>query len=296
MHQRSTWIGLALLLLAMLSGCSAQPNTPEEATATVQTFMQARVAGDAAALHAMLTARAETAISRSQVSRHVEGIRVSYTGLGSPSAVEPGVVRIPVRNLQLAGPERTVQWPESWLTLRYEGDRWRVAWAEPLFDEAANAFMNDLLTDQLKLGHAIVAIDPYHYRGYLELHFAYRDLQRYREAEVAIREALRKATTAQEPDGYDALARFQLVVNAPGEALATARRALELAAPLVPDTYSVKWQADTLVAAGRAALAAGDRTTAEAYANQAAGLDPANASLSVFRHRLTAQPGAVPGR
>ncbi|MFZ5814654.1 MAG: hypothetical protein ACOY93_05070 [Bacillota bacterium] len=294
MRQRIPWAALVLVMLTLLGGCGGQPATPEAAAGVARAFMDARVAGDAGSITALLTARAQQAIPRSLVSRHLERAQVSYGGLGEPSSIEEGVVRIPVRELKLVEGDRTIQWPERWLTLRYEGERWRVAWVEPLFDEAMEAFMNNMLTDQLELGHQIVAIDPYHYRGYLELHFAYRDLQRYREAEVAIREALLRATPAEEPDAYDAMARFKLAIKAPAEALAYARRALELAGPFTPETYPARWQADTLVVAGRAALAMGDRAAAEEYASQAAAVDPESAALAIFRHQLAEKPGGPP--
>lgn len=282
------------LLLTLLSGCRTAPATPEAAAEVALAFMEARIAGNAAAVESILTARARREISRSLISRHFEEAQASFAGLGSPSAVEPGVVRIPVRDLTLTDRERSIRWPETWLTLRYEGERWRVAWAEPLFDLASQAYQNDRLVDERNLGHAIVAIDPYHYRGYLELHFAYRDLKRYREAEVAINNALERATPVQKPDVHDAMARFKLQINAPGEALTHARQAIDLASPHIPNTYSTRWQVDTLVVAARAALGVGDRAAAEALASQAAGLDPENADLAIFRHQLAATPPPAP--
>lgn len=294
MRQRIFLALLLPVLLTLLSGCRATPSTPEAAAEAALAFMEARVAGNAAAVEGLLTVRAGREISRSQISRHFEETQASFGGLGSPSTVEPGVVRIPVRDLTLTSRERSILWPESWLTLHYEGERWRVAWAEPLFDVAAQAYQNDRLVDERDLGHAIVGIDPYHYRGYLELHFAYRDLKRYREAEVAINAALERATPVQKPDVHDAMARFKLQINAPGEAVSHARQALDLASPYIPNTYSIRWQADTLVVAARAALGIGDRASAEALVSQAAALDPENADLAIFRHQFVATPPPPP--
>lgn len=288
MRRQIAWMASLLLLLTLLlSGCAAEPATPEAAAATARAFMLARVSGDAGAVEALMTSRALRATSQEQI-RLLLRPTTTFDGLGSPTEVEPGVVRIPVQGLTLTSPERSVRWPESWLTLRREGDRWRVAWAEPLMYEATQSYMNGLYN--VDLGHEIVAIDPYHYRGYLELHFVYRGLKRYREAEVAINSAMERATAAQLPDVHDAMARFKLTINAPGEALAHARRALELAAPYVPATYSARWQADTLVVAGRAALASHDQAAAAALAGEAAALDPDNANLAIFRHQLAAKP------
>lgn len=270
MPQRLPWIALLLLLPTLLTGCGQEPPTPEASAAAARAFMQARVNGNAARVYEMLTTRAQKSVTRSRVSGYLSAAETTFADLGSPQEVEPGVVRIAVKNLALIGRERTVRWPEAWLTLRYESNHWRVAWAEPLFAEAAQAYQNAQFLDELKLGHEIVAIDPYHYRGYLELHFAYRELARMREAEAALNTALARTTPAQQPDAHDAMARFKLELGDPNGALAHARRALELAGPYVPGTYSVRWQADTLVVAGRAALAANDRATAEAMAGQAA--------------------------
>lgn len=294
MRNRGPWPLLLLLLLLLAAGCSKVPATPEAAADAARAFLQARVDDNAAATHSMLTTRAQKAISRSLLSSYFEQIETSYSDLGSPREAEPDLVRIPVRNLTLASPQRTVRWPEVWLTLRYEGNRWKVAWTEPLFDEAFQAYQNGLFLDQLNLAGEMVRIDPYHYRGHLELHFAYQGLKRPREAEVAIRTALQRATPAQLPDVYDAFARFMLAINAPTQAFEHARRALELAQPFAPDTYSPRWQADTLVVAGRAALAVNDRANAEAMATQAAALDPENANLAMFRHQLAATPSTAP--
>lgn len=295
MRRRGLWPLLLLLLLA--AGCSTEPATPEAAAAAARTFIQARVEGNAATVHALLTARAQESIARSQVSSLLDQAEATYGDLGSPQEVEPGLVRIAVRGLRLVSPQRTVRWPESWLTLRYEENRWRVAWAEPLFYEASQAYQNGFFLDQLNLGHEIVAIDPYHYRGHLELYYAYQGLARYREAELALNSALQNATPIEQPDVYDAMARFKLQINAPAQALAHASRALELAQPYSPDTYSPRWQADVLVVAGRAALALNDRTSAAALASQAASIDPDNAPLAMFRHQLAAPPPApIPAR
>lgn len=284
-------IGLLMLLLitllsAVLSGCSKQPNSAEAALATARSFMQARVAGNSRAAHALLTPAARKAITLRQVDATFQAARATYGSLGTPQVVEPGVIRVPVKELVLAEPDRQVHWPERWLTLQHDGESWQVAWAEPLFTQAAQAYRNDLAADALRHAKAILAIDRHHYRGHLELHFAYRGQKRYREAEVALQAALELATPAEKADVHDAFARFQLAIGAPAGAITHAQQALELAAPYGPDTYSARWQADTLVVAARAALALGDRATAEALANDAATRDPENATLAIFHHRL----------
>lgn len=294
MRRRVPVTALFLLILTLLSGCGGQPATPEAAAETARAFMEARAGGNGTEVHAMLTARAQKAMSRSLVSRYLQRTRASFAGMGSPQEAEPGLVRIPVRDLALESRERTVRWPDAWLTLRREGKRWQVAWTEPLVDEATEAYYNDQILEQLTLAQQMVAIDPYHYRGHLELHFAYRELKRLREAEMAITTALERATPAQRPSVHDAFARFKLLVNSPSAALTHARQALDLAAPHIPGTYTVQWQADTLVVAGRAALAVGDRTAAETLAGQAAALDSNNSSLAVFRHQLAAKPSPPP--
>lgn len=279
-------IGLLVLLLLLLSGCAKQPNSTEAALATARNFMQARVAGNSRSAHALLTPAARKAITARQVDGLFEATRATYGSLGTPQVLEPGVVRIPVKELVLNEPDRQVRWPERWLTLQHDGESWQVAWAEPLFGPATQAYHNDQAAEALRLAQAIVAIDPHHYRGHLERHFAYRGLKRHREAELALQTALELATPAEKPDVHDAWARFQLAIGAPAGALSHAQQALELAVSH-SDTYSARWQADCLIVAARAALQLCDRATAEALASDAAARDPENATLAIFRHRLT---------
>src|SRR5690606_24633042 len=114
-------------------------------------------------------------------------------------------------------------------------------------------------------------------------------LGRIRQAEHALNAAWARATGAQRADVMAARARFKLAIGAPAEALALAREALSLARPYAPGTYSASWQAETLIVGARAALALGDREAAQALADEAAELDPANAALAVFRYQLAAE-------
>jgi tetratricopeptide (TPR) repeat protein len=138
--------------------------------------------------------------------------------------------------------------------------------------------------------HTIIDIDPYHYRGYLEEHFAYRGLQRLREAELAVLRAIQLATPVQQPDAYDAMARFKLNLKAPADAATFAQKALNVASPYIPATYSTRWEADTLVVLGRAQFAQGDRAGAEQTAKRASELDPFNGTLAIFRFTLNPPP------
>ncbi len=276
---------LAFLLLLVLSGCSGEPATPEAAAASARAFLSARAAGDSGAVYAALEERAQSAMTRSLVAEYMDDVTATFGDIGTPVEVEPSLVRIPIKDLILTDEGRSIRWPEVWLTMAYEG-KWRVAWAEPLFRDAAQAYQNDLVVEQLSLARKSISIDPYHYRGYLELHFAYRDLKRYREAEVALADALDRATPAELPVVHDTFARFKLLLNQPADGLAHARQALSLAATFSPETYPSEWTADTLVVAGRAALALNDQATAGEYAAQAATLDPENASLAVFQYQM----------
>jgi len=276
----------ALFALLLPAGCGAPPNTPEGAATAALGFLNARMEGDARAAYAQLTARAQKLIPLEKVSRLFQETEISYENVGQPWQVDTGVVRVPVRNVVIKEPGRIIHWPEIWLTLRWEDERWRVAWAEPLFADAALAYFNSRYSEGLELAESIIAIDPYHYRGYLEQHFLYRSLKQHREADAAMGSALHYATPVELPAVLDARARFKLDLNAPAEALEHAREALERARPYIPSTYSYNWQADTLVVAARAAMAMGDSALAAAFADEAAAVDPANATLAVFRQQL----------
>lgn len=277
---------VVLFALLLSAGCGTPPRSPEGAVDAARGFLNLRMAGDARTAHAQLTARAQKLISVQDVSRVFQETEISFEDLGQPWEVDVDVVRVPVRNLVIVEGERIVQWPEVWLTLRYEAERWRVAWAEPLFDEAAQAYFNSQYGQGLELAESIIAIDPYHYRGYLEQHFIYRSLEQLREADAALASALEYATPVELPAVLDARARFKLQLNVPDDALEHAREALERARPYIPSTYSYRWQADTLVVAARAAMALGDRALAGNFAEQAAAVDPTNATLAVFRQQL----------
>lgn len=277
---------VALSALLLPAGCGNPPGSLEGAATVALGFLNARMDGDARRAYAQLTARTQRLISLEEVSRLFAETQIRYGELGQPWQVDTGVVRVPVRDLVITEPGRTIRWPEVWLTLRYEDERWRVAWAEPLFDDATQAYFNSRFSEGLELSESIISIDPYHYRGYLEQHFIYRSLKQYREADAALGNALFYATPVELPAVLDAQARFKLDLNAPAEALEHALDALERARPYIPDTYSHRWQADTLIVAARAALALGDSAGAAAFAEQAAAADPTNASLAVFQWQL----------
>jgi len=295
MSQWTRWILALLLPLILLSGCGSEPVTAEAAVASARAFLKARVAGDAGTVYAALATRAQEAMTPEIVANYLQQMDTSFGEVGTPVEVEPGLLRVPVKDLVLTDEGRSIRWSESWLTLIHEGE-WRIAWAEPLHWEAEQAYHNDLLVEELDLARRSIAVDPYHYRGYLELHFAYRELKRFREAEVALVEALTYATPAELPVVHDATARFKLVLKQPGEGLTHAQTALSLAAPYMPDTYSPRWQADSLVVAGRAALALNDPAAAEQYAAQAEALDPQNSSLALLRYQLATTPSPSTGQ
>ncbi len=273
-------------LALLLAACSPMEKTPEAALAVAQEFLQARSTDDAAALHALLTAPAQEAISRATVARYLEGEEIAFRSLGTPVEPRPDWLQVPVYNLTITGPGKRVRWPDVLLTLHYDGARWRVAWADPLMYRAHQAYDNGEFAEALRLGRTIAAIDPFHYRGYLEQHFAYRGMNRPREAEWALLRAMEAATPYQEPDVHDAWARFKLALGHPEDGLTHAQAALDKAAPYIPFLYSRRWQVDTMVVKGRCLLALGDREGAEALVQEALKLDPENGPLAIFRHQL----------
>lgn len=276
-------VGMVTLLLA---GCSAQPATPEAAASAARAFLEARAQHDAAAVYNLLSERTQKLLSQAEVTSVVRRESVAYSAIGAPQAVEGQRVRVPVTDLVVTTPERTVRMPEVRLTLEYNGKRWGVAWVEPVADKALLAYQNSRYGDELDLAYAMADMDPYHYRGALEAHFAYRGLKRLREAEVAITHARELALPSQAPDVEESFARFKLSLGQPLDAVPLAQHALELAAPYTPDLYSQRWNADTWVLVGHALLAAGDRAGAENAAKQAEALDPQNAELAMLRYNL----------
>ncbi len=281
---------LSLGLLAILAGCGAAPQTPDAALPAAREFLNARVKGNATAMYDLLTEAARKAMDRPTVAAWVRGESVAYDGLGAPIARDTGWVQVPVLGLVIKRGGDTVRWPEVRLTLRHNGDQWLVAWADPLMASATLAYGRSAYTEQFQVGRTITGIDPYHYRGYLEQHFAERGLKRYREAEMWLIRARERALGSQLADVDDAWARFKLELGQPADAAIAAQRSLDNAAAYIPETYSRRWQADTIVVLGRALLAAGDRTRAEAAAKQAAEIDPLNGTLAIFRQQLAAPP------
>nr|PZN73677.1 MAG: hypothetical protein DIU55_02420 [Bacillota bacterium] len=283
------WLVVLGIVLALLTGCARVEPTAEAAAAAAQAFMESLAAGDFDRVWNALTPEAQRRMGTAPVAAYLDDHQVTFAAVDAAREVEPGVMRVAVRGVAVRDPGRTVEWPEWWLTLRWEEDRWAVAWAEPLFEPALSAYHNTDYPEQLDLARDIVAIDPHHYRGHLELHYAFRGLGRIRQAEHALNAAWARATGAQRADVMAARARFKLAIGAPAEALALAREALSLARPYAPGTYSASWQAETLIVGARAALALGDREAAQALADEAAELDPANAALAVFRYQLAAE-------
>lgn len=292
MKHRVLWLVLTLVVLA---GCGAVPQTPDTAVPVARTFMDAWVAGNAATMYPRLTQAARQAMTREVVAAHLRTQRVSYESLGAPGRRTGTWLQVPVRGLTIRLGDGEVRWPEVLLTLYHDGKQWQVAWAAPLMTQAMLTYESGAYADQLTIGQTIAAIDPYHYRGYLEQHFASRGLKRYREAELWLIRAQETATPAELPDVRDAAARFKLSLGDAYAAVVQARQALESAGPLIPATYSKRWQADTLVVLAQALWKTGDKAGTDEAVRQAAAADPENAPLAVFRSRLTTlSPPAPP--
>lgn len=290
MKTRSLAVLMVLVCGWMLTGCAATPSTPEAAVATAQKFLQNRAARDAAAMQGQLTERARKAITAAEIRRYIQNEAFRFGALGAPVVLADGWVQVPVADYRIENAGQEIHWPEVRLTLHYADKHWYVAWAEPLAANARRAYENSQYGEELELGRAISAIDPYYYRGPLEIHFAYRGLKRLREAEAAILRAGELATPYQAPDVEDAFARFKMALGHPEDAIPRARAALEKAAPYAPGLYSERWQADVLVVLGRALLLRGDKAGAADVVGRAAALDPENAGLAMLRRELMGSP------
>jgi len=275
-------------VLALLAGCAREEPTAAAAAGAAQRFMESLAAGDFDRVWGALTAEARRRMDAEVVQAYLAGHDITYEAVGGAREVDAGVVRVAVSDLVVGDAGRSVHWPESWLTLRWEDDRWAVAWAGPLFEPAETAYHNTLYQDQFELASDIVAIDPYHYRGHLELHYAYRGLGRIRQAEYALATVLERATSPEKADVIAAKARFRLALGAPEDALAYALEALELARPFTPGTYSPAWQAETLILGAQAALSLGDAETAQQLVDRAADVDPESVAVAVFRYHHAA--------
>jgi len=287
MKTRSLAIVMVLFMSWMLTGCAASPATPEAAAATALKFLQNRTARDAGAMQRQLTERARKAITAADIGHFIQNEGFRFGALGVPAVVADGWVQVPVTHYRITNAGQEILWPEVRLTLHYEGKHWYVAFVEPLTTNARRAYENSQYGEELDLGRAITEIDPYHYRGPLEIHFAYRGLKRLREAEAAILRAGALATPYQAPDVEDAFARFKMTLGHPEDAIPHARAALEKAAPYAPGLYSQRWNADVLVVLGRASLLRGDKAGAVDAVDRAAALDPENAGLAMLRRELT---------
>lgn len=287
-------VALLLTGLLLLSGCSPMPRTPDTAVAVAQQFLQARAARQADTVYSLLSGNAQKAMTFETVANHLAQETVSFGVVGRPSELGDDWIQITVTDLAVSAGEQGARWPETRLILHYEAGSWRVAWVEPLLAAAARAYQNGRYGEELTLGAAIRTVDPFHFRGPLESHFAYRGLERVREAEWWLAQARELAAPWQLPEVDDAAARFMLGVNQPAEAAALARSALDTATPYVPDLYSRRWQADTMVVLGRALLSRGDRASAAAVAQQVRELDPQNATLAMFLGDLLPPPAPTP--
>lgn len=286
MKTRSLLMLVSALLIWVLAGCTAAPVTPDAAAAAAGRFLQSRAAGDAGAMHGLLTGRAREAMTVTDISRFVRRETFAYGALGTPVTVAENQVQVPVSDYRVTTGGQEVRWPEVRLTLVYEENRWRVGWTEPLAASARQAYDNSQFGESLELARAISQIDPHSYRASLERHFAYRGLKRLREAEVELVRARELATPYETPAVEDAFARFKLSLNQPADAARLAQGALEKAAPYVPGLYSYRWQADTLAVLGRALLVQGDRAGALDAVTRALGVDPGNAGALVLAREI----------
>lgn len=277
---------LMALLCLLMAGCGATPPTPEAAAAAAGRFLDARAAGNVAAMHGLLTERAAEEITQGMIARHIRGEQFQFGNLGAPVVVADGWVQVPVTDYHVSESGHAARWPEVRLTLHYENKRWLVGWVEPLTTLAQQAYENSQYGEGLDLARAIGEIDPYHYRGPLEVHFAYRGLLRVREAELALIKAAELATVYEQPNVKDAFARFKLSLGHPEDAISHARAALEQAEPFVPGLYSARWKADALVVLGRALLLTGDRAGAADAAARASQADPGNAGAAMLLRQL----------
>lgn len=281
---------LSLLVVLLLAGCGPAPQTPDAAAEAARAFLQARAASDAAAVYGMMTQAARESSARSEVARYLRAERFAYGELGQPYERDPGWLQVAVRPVQIDSDRGATRWPEYWLTLHYENGRWRVAWAEPLAAAAMQAYANNRYVEQLALGKAMTDIDPYDYRGYLEQHFAHRELRQTLEAERWLAFARMEATPLQMPDVLDAMARHALSLGNATEALSLVEEALQQAAPLIPQLYSPAWQVDSMVVKGRALAALGDLDGARAIARQGRLIDPQNGTMLLFEHQMARVP------
>ena len=185
------------LVLTLLAGCARAEPTAEAAGGAARSFMESLAAGSFEGVGA-LTAEGPPPHGCGDRRRRLAGPPCRFEGVGEAREIEPGVMQVPLVGVTVRDPGRSVRWPQSRLTLRREDERWAVAWAEPLFEPAETAYHNTLYQEQLDLARDIVAIDPYHYRGHLELHYAYRGLGRFRQAEHAVEHRLGRASVARE--------------------------------------------------------------------------------------------------
>lgn len=278
------WLLFAgVVVLLLTAGCASQPATAAEAVATARAFLTARAAKDVGALYGVLTPPVRDAVSLAEVAGFISRERFTFGSVGLPVERDEGWVQIPVFDVAVTTTDWETRWPEYRLTLRHDGRRWQVAWVDPLAHAALSAYQNSRYGDQLELARQIAQADPFHYRGPLERHYAYRGLKRLREAELALLRASELATPAQVAHVQETLARFRLDLNQPADAAALAREALRLAPA---GLYSPAWRADTLVVLARALVATGDRPGAEAAIAEARALDPQNASLAILVRSL----------
>lgn len=273
--------GILAMLLA--AGCGSEPATADGAAAAARTFLTARATKDTGAVYALLSDPVQKAVSAADITGYLRRERFTYGAISSPEEKGDGWFQVRITDLTVTTDEWETRWSDYWLTLQHDGRRWRVAWVDPMAFAALNAYQNSRYGDQLELARQIMAADPFHYRGPLEQHYAYRGLKRLREAELALIRAGELATPAQAPHVMETFARFRLDLGQPADAAGMARSALA-AAPA--GLYSPAWRADTLVVLARALLAAGDRPGAEAAAAQAGELDPQNASLAILMRGL----------
>lgn len=177
------WVLLAAVLAA--AGCGARrpaaslpPLDPAAladpslrgARAALDQYLAARVAGDYDRVYQVLSPRSQQQYDAETLKQFFSSyVSYKYTSVGDPQQPQPGWARFPVQGVrwELKG-RPPVEGEFWWVTVHYDGGRWGVAFADPLYPRALQAEQQGDADTLMRVATAMIQVDPYSFRGHLK--------------------------------------------------------------------------------------------------------------------------------
>lgn len=210
---------------AALADASAQG-----ARAALDLYLDARVAGDYKAVYRVLSGRSQSSYAAADLERFFANYRsYGYRSVGSGESLRDGAwMRFPVQGVKWQLKGRPELQGEAWrVTVQYDGGRWGVALATPLFDHGFDLRQQNRSRELHRLADQMLWVDPWDFRGHLQKAYANMLSQSPQGAALSLESALRFAPAELQPEVTRVLADFLRSVGQPRPAAEMYRATLE---------------------------------------------------------------------